>query len=73
MTEHPACFLARRISIYQREEELFVSLGTFDRCHNPTQHNDHRRAWFKLYSLKISALVITNVKALLSQSPQIYT
>ena len=37
---------ASRILIVQREEEFIASLGTFDRYHNPTQHNDRHQALF---------------------------
>ena len=35
--------------MFQREEESFAFLGTFDRCHKTTQHNDRHRANFRYF------------------------
>ena len=32
---------------FQREEQYFAFLGTYDRCYNPTQHSDRREAYFR--------------------------
>ena len=39
--------LRRVQSQFQREEEYFAFLGTFDRCYNPIQHSDRREAYFR--------------------------
>ena len=49
LTKHLFYSWASGISIFQREEEFFASLGTFDRCHNPTQHNDRHQAYSRYY------------------------
>lgn len=49
MMPHDLIFLTfwRVQSQFQREEEYFAFLGTFDRCYNPTLHSDRREAYFQ--------------------------
>ena len=72
MTKHPAAawFLVSRISINQREEDPFVYLGTIDRCNKPTSPPGIIPITLVV---NISTHVITTGKALLSESPQIYS